>query len=63
MVWQFTKENWELLKERYQGLFLLSKIIDVSYHICISNYLEYLKTVLKLGKARTELYSKPIHPL
>ena len=30
MVWQFTKEKWEVLKERYKGQFLLSRIIDVS---------------------------------
>ena len=30
MVWQFTKDRWEVLKKRYQGQFLLSRIIDVS---------------------------------
>lgn len=34
MVWQFTKEKWEVLKVRYQGQFLLSRIIDVRIVCC-----------------------------
>ena len=33
MVWQFTKDKWEVLKERYQGQFLLSRIIDVRVYL------------------------------
>ena len=30
MVWEFVKDNWTVLKERYQGTFLLGRIVDVS---------------------------------
>lgn len=35
MVWQFTKDKWSELKQRYKGQFLLSRIIDVSQNIMV----------------------------
>lgn len=29
MVWQFTKDKWEVLKHRYRGQFQMPQIIDV----------------------------------
>ena len=29
MVWQFIKDKWVVLKQRFSGQFLLPKIIDV----------------------------------
>ena len=30
MVWQFMQNRWDELKERFQGQFLLARMIDVS---------------------------------
>lgn len=30
LLWQFTRDKWEALKQRYQGQFLLSRIIDIA---------------------------------
>ena len=29
MVWEFVKEKWAVLKERYKGSFLLSRTVEV----------------------------------
>lgn len=29
LVWEFMKEKWEWLKDRYQGSFLLGRIVEV----------------------------------
>ncbi len=31
LAWNFVKEKWELLHERYSGGFLLSRLVGVSY--------------------------------
>ena len=30
MVWSFIREKWALLIERYKGMFLITRIVDVS---------------------------------
>ena len=30
MVWEFVKEKWVMLKERYKGSFLLGRTVEVS---------------------------------
>ena len=30
MVWSFIREKWALLTERYKGMFLITRIVDVS---------------------------------
>jgi hypothetical protein len=42
MVWKFTKDGWETLKKRYQGQFLLSRIIDVSSNYVTVGYLQHV---------------------
>ena len=31
MVWSFIREKWALLTERYKGMFLITRIVDVSF--------------------------------
>jgi len=30
VVWSFVREKWALLSERYKGMFLITRIVDVS---------------------------------
>lgn len=47
LTWQFTKDNWEELHKRYQGGFLLSRLIKVRdrlfelFSIQFQKYLPY----------------------
>jgi len=38
LTWEFIKEHWDELHKRYQGGFLLSRLVKVCLYICFVEF-------------------------
>lgn len=48
LTWQFMKENWETYQSKFQGSFLLSRVIEVGYNQCTHNIIECIGGIVIL---------------